>query len=786
VKLSSQHIWMIGVSLVWLALGIRVVSVAAYSETGWEVLSGTWLEATIGRLGYSHHPIQNQDAAEQAQFWLAEAERICDGEVPPTADILMGAAWVLDSPVFGNGAKYVRPEQGVFELGPQLDVASMERAAAEFERQCRDACTRYAARATELEPQNREWWRMRALLLFDRSSFGAQFKPRTANWAAVLKDSSKHDPNNALYDYLAALCYWIMSGEFDDGGGVNIHEQGPFEQGTEHYQRGLREEQLLFGTGCFPALAEFLTLSSVSMTEAAEVAGHSSIENIATVPLVKLLRWQIAVADEYRSTNDVAGAVGVLRRFLRVPGQVLRSGEPAGQRGSAEFCRIIAFRRFERLVDDVNITAEELAQLTEQHVNDRVKRKVLQAVNQKLDLPTGNQTLQSSGVPTGLTNAGLAVSTGLTQASAVLLLPIGLVGWCIATWLLKRHEAQEIPLGPLRHVMSWILGFGVVFVVFGLAPARVVSLELQEWIVYALGWSPLVCMLAWTAVTGARITHSYLGRVQERPIRSLLLVISIWLFAILFLPILWGAWESRARESILFKTIADRRVMFSALLLSVPFIAFWMLRIRRSIRKTGHVPLQNTGVLGFLVLCTVAVMPVLRIYNASLSEAVSGLAVPARGVDGWSPEELKLALELNRGEWEWVFFQWSAYPTVQSSLGAALCFVAVWYMCRSVRHSAQGLKYWISGPRSNWGGLLACVSRSALCAAACFLTIYLAAAPGLLRSVEAHYEPQISYFRDPSDHWETVNEMVERLEGQPHMMQQFRDEVQDDIVSGDL
>ena len=58
------------------------------------------------------------------------------------------------------------------------------------------------------KPEDVRWWRLRALLLVSNNLYGSQNEPRDPDWLNILEQCKSHDPDNALYDYLAAWQFW--------------------------------------------------------------------------------------------------------------------------------------------------------------------------------------------------------------------------------------------------------------------------------------------------------------------------------------------------------------------------------------------------------------------------------------------------------------------------------------------------------------------------------------------------------------------------------------------------
>jgi hypothetical protein len=82
----------------------------------------------------------------------------------------------------------------------------------EFERLCRNECIAKIEMAVRLDGADVELRRARALLLFFQTHFLVfDSKLRRDDWRQVLDECSRADPDNALYDYLAAAHLWTSS-----------------------------------------------------------------------------------------------------------------------------------------------------------------------------------------------------------------------------------------------------------------------------------------------------------------------------------------------------------------------------------------------------------------------------------------------------------------------------------------------------------------------------------------------------------------------------------------------
>lgn len=219
--MKKLRLW--GTALLLFAVLIaaaRLTFVASNTESGWGFIATQWQDAAFGLFGLGHTLIGDKAPVEQATFWLSEVDRVI-AEYPESASVHMGAAWVLDSPGTGFQRDLWRRRYSFVGASPSArmepDLDAISAATDKFREKCVKRCLELAERATQLEPADVRWWRMRALLQFEGHGLwtAEYFKPRNADWLEVLDECKKHDPENALYDYLAALQLWNASASYD-------------------------------------------------------------------------------------------------------------------------------------------------------------------------------------------------------------------------------------------------------------------------------------------------------------------------------------------------------------------------------------------------------------------------------------------------------------------------------------------------------------------------------------------------------------------------------------------
>src|SRR2546426_827449 len=75
----------------------RMAWVTSQTETGWRTVGQQWFDATLGRLWWRRVFVSIASPCEEAEYWLAETDRIANAP-DSTAELAMGGAWVLDVP----------------------------------------------------------------------------------------------------------------------------------------------------------------------------------------------------------------------------------------------------------------------------------------------------------------------------------------------------------------------------------------------------------------------------------------------------------------------------------------------------------------------------------------------------------------------------------------------------------------------------------------------------------------------------------------------------------------
>ena len=224
------------------AIAVRFAYTVTQCETAVGVLLMLVQDSTLGWFGWQHKPIHDAESSQQADFWLAEVDRIFQEQ--PTSEMACAAAWLLDSPVRSIQARNLRVT-GIPQVPVLPDSEAISRAESAFEAKAAPACIALAELATQTAPHDVQAWRDRALLLFGPPFGKNEDLPRDPNWRDVLSRAAEHDPDNALYDYLVADRLWQESIDHDfteDDFPLIVRDTGKFAESTAFFERAQQKQ----------------------------------------------------------------------------------------------------------------------------------------------------------------------------------------------------------------------------------------------------------------------------------------------------------------------------------------------------------------------------------------------------------------------------------------------------------------------------------------------------------------------------------------------------------------
>ena len=477
---------LVAVSLLLVAGG-RLIVVAWRSEIGFGYVSGLLRQAAWGWTGWQHLPVGNLEASAQADFWLHETDRIL-GSSPPLPELAMGAALVLDSPGNGYLYRHLRQQtvgQTTLSLGPMLDEHAVERAEGEFETQCRDKCLALARRATEIAPDEVHWWRLRALL----QCTGKDLSMRHESSFDVWKECLRHDPDNALYDYLIAVAYLNKGAKRDfDPNSMEmiwiISDPSEIQNAVEHFEQGQKKSYLALGEAGISSILELLAHSKVPKVEQVDICRSRLLSIRESGLLIELFRWQ---QSRTATASDLNLQASSSRQTVHLVAQLAASPEAATRVEHLIMVEMLSRSAFQRLEEIAvahpdAVSADEKTELVSTQSQLKADGNAVRNIVAQID-QNHRKAMQSS--PSVLAFSALDSCVGILILLAAALFCVG--------WILKTTESAETPaLGAVRHLAAWAAGCGATFVWLGLVPAGVISQQLA--VRLAIGAVTVLCL----------------------------------------------------------------------------------------------------------------------------------------------------------------------------------------------------------------------------------------------------------------------------------------------------
>jgi len=756
-------------------LGGRFLWVSSDSEIGWETVANHWHDWTLGQLGWQRTPITEREPVEQAEFWLDEVDRVVSSR-QQNAELAMGAAWVLDSP--RRSFLITRdPLKRVFNLPfvGEWDREAIQRKDDEFEAMCSARCLELAAVATNIDPERVDWWRMRALLLFRDPMLGSEYTVRLSDWEATLDECAQHDRDNALYDYLAALQLWEESAEFyweDAGLLVRIHDHEQFSRGVARFERAQGKTHLTMGKSPKPAVVEFVGHASLSRIESAHVAVSRSLDSRALRLVRSPARWAEARARFESDKGDWPTALYNLRLTTRMFDQFHAGKNSYQAEWFASICESASIAQIEELAEKNPglLSSDELAALRSRLEAVYTDRAVLYKAAEQYAWWRNRSKGFDAAVPM------LAVSSAV-QMTVCLVVFVLVIGG-LSRWL-NRSE-QRTGIGPFRHVVAWVIGFGVTFFLFGVVPSEWISRELQKWIVGGiLSLASAVAMILlyrWIV----KLCEEFRGGSARLPVMRLIGTITLWQFVVAVLLTVWHIAAKLSFHDLLLLLLRMPVVVWLALLL-LPFVSLgaWILHVRKLRRRSSDLAKAHIAAAVLLSLATALVAAAFSLCPHYL-DGVSW--IPARGWAELSASTWKRAIPVEDGSWQWAVLQWLFHRGAYVTPGASLAAVACWFTFRWLRYRAKdGSKSWLSQTRTFLVGLLACATRSASALAACSLLVYLVVAPGVVIEAETAYQANMAYARAPEEYEMKLHETMVRIRSDPEAMEEIRANVAEEM-----
>ncbi|MCA9200168.1 MAG: hypothetical protein KDA87_21665 [Planctomycetales bacterium] len=466
-------------AIVGMVLLIRMIWHVSPMDTGWDQLRIQCYTTVAGVVGQSYTPIGHREPDEQANYWLREVDRVVSKN-PHDALVHLGAALVLDSPCNNYRYKYMRllignPWLATADTGVGANAAELE-----FTNRCSAKSLQLAQKACSLDSTNKALWQSLALLLTNYSMFQDNESVRTDQWESILAECRQHDPDNGLYDYVAASILWqgttdweLSDNEYEPDRLI-ILDQNRFDRSMTHFRNGLAKPTYSLDETMFEATWHFLSKSRLPRIEYADITSSRTVALRQTRFLLGQLRDVGRLSRFVAQDGDVAYGLGLHRMILRVYDQ-FASGELNGSQNE-RLLRDLQFHRLAVMQFDVQhlrelLPPDDAQQLLWQEYDVRIRSALLQEAQQE---HISAQAIKTGIDPTVLMDEFItAITTATTFAWAVELFALyGLLWWV--------RTGSAPPVGIIRTVLALVVSLVICIVLFALAPAELIDRDWQN------------------------------------------------------------------------------------------------------------------------------------------------------------------------------------------------------------------------------------------------------------------------------------------------------------------
>ncbi|QDV19861.1 hypothetical protein Pan153_45300 [Gimesia panareensis] len=477
--------------LIFLVLLIRLFWTLGVSPDSWRLFADEWRQQILSLTSWEI-PVPYRTPAEQATYWVAQTNEIDATHQDP--QVALGAAWMLDTScdLYRRRHFYTtdfneRRMSYLLTVRREWERETVDAMQDDFEPIARKACLEQSELATNLAPGNKHLWRNRALLLFQLQDIQPQpivLIPRQENWQEILDECARHDPDNALYDYLAAIYLWSISSQLSPQLNYEILDPPKFQLAQQKLSAGLKKPFLK--TGYTGESDTFAFLSHTSYTLNQQLSLVQSKKNDSRALFIQRQLFQ-ALEQNYStefSSKQYAAATVHLQDQLKLAQQISAGSEYYSFPKMEQIYLSLGLVKLDYLKnkDPTLFEAAEYKSITEKFRQALINLKIYNEARQRIHA-------EAEVTPD---NTPRFFRIALLAATSLNLVFITLAGAILAgglSWLgMRDSNSESVRMGVWRSVICWILGTAISLVLWGLFPAQIVPLQLQYTLLRWMYW----------------------------------------------------------------------------------------------------------------------------------------------------------------------------------------------------------------------------------------------------------------------------------------------------------
>lgn len=780
--------------LIFVLLFARLCLTLGTSSIGWRLLADQWADQIHSLVDWSP-PLRYEPPAQQSAYWLSQ---IAENEAARTEpEAALAAAWLLDAPQnsyvmrsVGGNLDENRSLTELYFLRREWPYEESLKMPAEFERLCRDACLEQSELATRLAPENQQLWRNRAFLLFQYLQHNRrldEFVPRREDWLAVLDECARHDPENALYDYLAAYQLWWDSIELINDGWqkyiIRVMDQRLYQQFQERLRAGLKKPFLKTDLGEKGITFDYLSDSEFDLQDQITTANNSNPHEKTQFFLQQFGKTLASEHDSAINQSDFEGALTSARHLVRYAEQITTENADyfmVHMKLSFHFHGLIDLLKIKQI--DINaFSAEEEAAISEQLSQLLLEDEVLHEVLNRDSSPGDDHSHSTLSLTHFRSLLATAISLNFFLITVCCLPLFNLPVWFFRKTPLDAPRGVRVP-GIL---FCWLLGTGLSLLLSSLIFCEIIEFRNQLWVLILLEWTWTLLIFA-----GPLLLIRLGFNVDWSPLISLYLMLTAPILIFFYLVPHAGQLLQDLQKTPPATIFAGGVVLLLVVVLSLRSLKSFLYASDRS-RK------QKTVIAGLVLLLVLITVPlcasrVLELIKAgylfayspydsirSLRELIT--PVTWRNVGYLYPTSYIPLNSYNLDDtpltrtclvWYWHAGEIFAVP---ASL-AMLCF---WSLKRQAYQVSGGFRIM---PLEQKGIAILTtanlLTKTCACAAAVFLLIYLAITPSVLEVELTQTERNYQNLQSPGTQRQKLDALNAAIKADAAVMEGFRKDVE--------
>lgn len=756
------------VFVVVAVLTLRLIVVVSSSPAGWRSLRNDW-EDQVLRLLDRTTSIGEEPPAVQAHYWLDQINKIPTTQTDP--QVALGAAWMLADPQYGFLKRNITSSQDLLNLSENL-FEIRDQSEAEYRALCRAACLEQAAIATRLAPENVDFWRQRALLLFAITD-ESEREPTTADWLPVLETCAAHDPENALYDYLAAIMFYQQSAEpvWDEESRFTLKITNPqiYAQAEQRLQAGSKKTTLDVSTSTWSATLAFLKQTSLPLEDQLKAAEERNASYPAISFVAQLQRWLIYACESDLQHQKYDTVIKNAGHLLRISEQL------TGQQNFYEQTFFKYSLRTSGLgqlfmvlqVDPESFTPAETAELKQDLKQAWLREKIfMEALNR--------YHKRRKAQPAGQASLAAAL-TGLCEPFILFLLPLSLL-LMLAVRLTGQPADSPAPRpGWWRTLIAWLAGVSLSLFIWGVITADVLSGPVWNSLLLGLCWLSLILVLT----VSLRLLHRR-ENLTWRQLISLLLVLAVPVLIYFQFAFLLTFVEQNWIHTSL-------ALLIPVSLLLVSLYGTAALIVIRLLRSPGRPAHRKLTVCGLVFLVTLLTVPAgAMVLKASLNPAEMHTWF-GRDVSMADEDPFRMLAAWNRQPqkqiptWIWIYPQWTARHGEGFAVLLSLTILLGWSLLRWSRspNAPRSGSAEVSPHPQNWQAGVRLLKRSSLSALLVVTMVYLAALPSVIKAENRDHQQRSQALLNLLQPVQEVERIKPEIKTDPALMQSFEERIQE-------